>query len=72
MRLHLYVPDSKKELVNDIKLLLQARGSSLSQLFLKCLEEYADKHREELKVLRELKKKSKDSVRILGENTIQP
>ena len=72
MRLHLYVPDSKKELVNDIKLLLQAKGSSLSQLFLKCLEEYAAKHKEELKVLREFKKRSKSSPKMFGEDTIKP
>ena len=72
MRLHLYVPDSKKELVNDIKLLLQAKGSSLSQFFLKCIEEYADKHKEELKVLREFKRKSKGSIKTSEGTTIKP
>ncbi len=59
MRLHLYLPDDKKELVEEVRLLLQANGSSISQLFLECLEKFASEHKEELKAIREFKKKSK-------------
>ena len=40
MKINLYLPDDKKELYEEVKLYLQKEGKSLSQLFLKCLEEY--------------------------------
>ncbi len=60
MRLHLYIPDGKKELVEDVRLLLQTKGSSISQLFLECLEKFASEHKEELKAIREFREKSKE------------
>ena len=62
MRLHLYLPDEKKELVEEVRLLLQAKGSSISQMFLECLEKFASEHEGELKAIRELREKSKGKL----------
>jgi len=48
MKLGIYVPDEKKSLVKRVQLLLKAKNSSLSQLFMECVERFAKAHQEEL------------------------
>ncbi len=55
MKINLYLPDDKKELYEEVKLYLQKEGKSLSQLFLKCLEEYVK--RENILMLKKWKEK---------------
>ena len=44
----LYLPPEKRLLVKQVQLLLKAKNSSLSQLFMECVESFAEAHREEL------------------------
>ncbi len=66
MRLHLYLPDDKKEFVEEVRLLLQLKGLSVSQLFLKCLEKFASEHENELRSIREFKMKSQKELKDEG------
>jgi len=50
----LYIPSDKVQLMKKVRVLLKAQDRSLSQLFLECLERYAEAHREELEKLEEL------------------